>query len=150
MILSAQTIADMRTDGHVCITKHLHGFACVHKYTHLQGDSSLSDCKRGCGFAPFFFSWNRRIHEKTRRAPLKEEARFQAQRQAAMLNRKLQNCILDANPKRKLRIINDNTNIWEIFTKKKSCGTATDKGSGGGDLANKSVHSKGWLSQRSV
>ena len=55
MLLNAQTIADMRTDGHVCITKHLHGFACVHKYTHLQGDSSLSDCKRGCGFAAFFF-----------------------------------------------------------------------------------------------
>ena len=119
MLLNAQTIVH---------NIDLHGFASVLKYTHLKGDSLLSNGKRGCGFAPFFSSWNRRTHEKTRRAPLKEEARFQAQRQAATLNRKLQNCILDANPKRKLRIINDNTNIWEIFTKKEAVALPPTRG----------------------
>ena len=122
MLLDAFECADkcakhsIYTVLHVCT--NIHTYRETARYRTANGAAALHP----------FFSWNRRIHEKTRRAPLKEEARFQAQRQAAMLNRKLQNCILDANPKRKLRIINDNTNIWEIFTKKKAVALPPTRG----------------------
>ena len=119
MLLNAQTSVHNTASTRFCM--------CAQIYT-LTGRQLVIGLQTGLRLCTLFFSWNRRIHEKTRRAPLKEEARFQAQRQAAMLNRKLQNCILDANPKRKLRIINDNTNIWEMFTKKKAVALPPTRG----------------------
>ena len=87
MLLNAQTIVHNTASTRFCM--------CAQIYT-LTGRQLVIGLQTGLRLCTLFFSWNRRIREKMRRAPLSEEAGFQTQRQAAMLNCKIQNCILDA------------------------------------------------------